>query len=102
MYRFSAVPIKLSMVFFTELEQNNFKFAWKQVHAGMLSCFSHVQLFATLWIIACQAPRPWDSPGKISGVGCHSPPPGAFPDSGSEPTSPVAPALQVDSLLMSH
>ena len=55
-YRFNAISIKLSMVFFTELEQNNFKFAWKQVHAGMLSCFSHVQLFATLWIIACQAP----------------------------------------------
>ena len=22
----------------------------------MLSCFSHVQLFATLWTVACQAP----------------------------------------------
>ena len=25
-------------------------------HACMLSCFSPVQLFATLWTIACQAP----------------------------------------------
>ena len=25
-------------------------------HVYVLSCFSHVQLFATLWIIACQAP----------------------------------------------
>ena len=28
-YRFSATPIKLPMVFFTELEQKNFKFVWK-------------------------------------------------------------------------
>ena len=28
-YRFSAVPIKLPMVFFTELEQKYFKFVWK-------------------------------------------------------------------------
>ena len=26
------------------------------MHGCMLSCFSHVQLFATLWTIACQAP----------------------------------------------
>ena len=26
------------------------------VHACMLSCFSHVQLFATLWTVACHAP----------------------------------------------
>ena len=26
------------------------------VHAHVLSCLSHVQLFATLWTVACQAP----------------------------------------------
>ena len=36
----------------------------------MLSCFSHVQLFATLQTIAHQTPRPWDSPGKNTRVGC--------------------------------
>ena len=27
------------------------------VHACMLSHFSHVQLFVTLWIVACQTPQ---------------------------------------------
>ena len=26
------------------------------LHSGVLSHFSHVQLFVTLWIVACQAP----------------------------------------------
>ena len=28
-YRFSAIAIKITMVFFTELEQKHLKFAWK-------------------------------------------------------------------------
>ena len=35
----------------------------------LLSC---VQLFVTPWTVAHQAPRPWVSPGKNTGVGCHS------------------------------
>ena len=37
----------------------------------LLSRFSHVRLCVTPWTAAHQAPRPWDSPGKNTGVGCH-------------------------------
>ena len=39
--------------------------------AYMLSCFSHVHLFVSLWTIASQAPLSMEfSPGKNTGVGC--------------------------------
>ena len=37
----------------------------------MLSHFTPVQVFATPWTIAHQAPPQWDSPGKNTGVGHH-------------------------------
>ena len=37
----------------------------------LLSRFSRVRLYATPQTEAHQAPRPWDSPGKNTGVGCH-------------------------------
>ena len=37
----------------------------------LLSRFSRVRLCATRKTAAHQAPRPWDSPGKNTGVGCH-------------------------------
>ena len=37
----------------------------------LLSCFSRVRLCATPWTAAHQVLRPWDSPGKNTGVGCH-------------------------------
>ena len=38
-------------------------------YACLLSCFSHVWLFATLWTASLY---PWDSPGKNTGVCCHA------------------------------
>ena len=35
----------------------------------VLSHFSRVQLYATLWTVACPQ---WDSPSKNTGVGCHA------------------------------
>ena len=37
----------------------------------LLSSFSRVRLCETPETAAHQAPRPWDSPGKNTGVGCH-------------------------------
>ena len=37
----------------------------------LLSRFSRVRLCASPETAANQAPRPWDSPGKNTGVGCH-------------------------------
>ena len=37
----------------------------------LLSRFSRVRLCATPETAAHQAPHPWDSPGKNTGVGCH-------------------------------
>ena len=53
--------------------------------ARVLSCFSRARLFATLWTVAHQAPRPWDSPRKNSGAGCHTLLQGIFLTQGSNP-----------------
>ena len=37
----------------------------------LLSHFSHVRLCATYRWQPTRLPRPWDSPGKNTGVGCH-------------------------------
>ena len=50
-----------------------------------LSCFSYVRLFAPPWIVACWLLSPWDSPGKNTGVGCHSLLQGIFLTQGSNP-----------------
>ena len=66
------------------------------------SRFSHVRLFATLWTVAHQAPLSmgfsrWE---YWSGLPC--PPPGDFPHPEIELMSSAAPALQADSLALSH
>ena len=53
-------------------------------HAGILRHFGCVQLFATIWTTACQAPLP----GKNTEVGCHALLQGIFP---------AAPAFYADS-----
>ena len=63
----------------------------------VLSHFSQVQLFAVPWT-ALQTPLSHDSPGKNTAVSCHSFLQGIFQLKGGRIESPMAPALQTDSL----
>ena len=53
----------------------------------VLSCFSHIQIFATLWTVACQAPLSvgFSRQEHWSGLPCASP--GNPPHPGTEPQS---------------
>ena len=59
----------------------------------MPSCFSHVQLFVTLWTIALQAPLSMGFCRQEYQSGLPFRPPGALPDPGIEPKSLMPPAL---------
>ena len=74
----------------------------KSLCACMLSCFSHVQLFVTLWTVAHQAHlfMGFSRQEYWSRLPCS--PPGDLPNPGIKPVSPAAPALQDDSLWLSH
>ena len=61
----------------------------------MPSHFSHVQLFVTLWTVACQASLCMGFSRQEYWSGLPLPSPGDLPTSGTEPGSP---ALQADSL----
>ena len=65
----------------------------------LLSC---VQLFVTPWTVACQAPLSMGFSQQAYWSGLPCPFPGDLPNPGIEPTSPVFPALQANSLLLSH
>ena len=47
----------------------SFSNAWKWKVKG--KSLSRARLFATPWTAAYRLLRPWDSPGKSTGVGCH-------------------------------
>ena len=62
----------------------------------VLNC---VQLFATPWTVACQAPLSMGFPRQEYWSGLRFPPPRDLPNPGNELRSP---ALQADSLPLSH
>ena len=62
----------------------------------VLSHFSHIQLFVTLWAVAHQAPLSMGFSRQEYWSGLPCPPPGDLPHPGTKSGSP---ALQVDSLL---
>ena len=59
----------------------------------MLSCFSHVLFFATLWTVAFQAPLSMGFPRQEYWSGLPYPPPGDLPPPGIKPVSFMSPAL---------
>ena len=59
----------------------------------MLSCFSHVQLSVTPWIVACQAPLSMKFSRQEYWSGLPCPPPGDLPEPGIELSSLTSPAL---------
>ena len=54
------------------------------------------------WTVACQAPLPMGFFRQEYWIGLPFSSPGDFLDPGIEPTSPASPALQADSLPLSH
>ena len=68
----------------------------------MVSRFSRVQLFGILWTVACQAPLSMGFFKQEHWSVLPCPPPRDLLDLGIKPASPVAPAFQADSLLLSH
>ena len=59
----------------------------------MLSCFSSVRLFATLWTVAGQAPLSMGFSRQEYWSGLSCPPPGDVPDPGIEPACLKYPTL---------
>ena len=84
----------------TEVRQRKTKLTW--YHLCVLIHFSQVQLYATLWTIAHQAPLSMGpiQAGALSRLPCL--PAGDFPNSGNEPASPMVPALQADLQILYH
>ena len=63
------------------------------IHVCMLSHFSHVRLFETLWTVAHQGPLSMGFSRQEYWSGLPCPPPGNLPDPGIEPMSLMSPAL---------
>ena len=63
------------------------------MHACVLRCFSRVQLFATLWTVAHQAPLSLEFSKQEYWSGLSFPLPGDLPNPGIKPMYPVFPEL---------
>ena len=63
------------------------------VHVCVLSHFSCIQLFVTLWTVACQAPLSMGFSRQEYWDRLPSPPPGDLPGPGIKPESLMSPAL---------
>ena len=73
--------------------RSKIKFLPTSMHACTLSHFSHVQLYVTLWTVACQAPQSMGFSRQEYWSGLPCPPPGNLPNPGIELMSVMSPAL---------
>ena len=63
------------------------------MHVCVLSCFSYVRLFATLWTVAFKVSLSMGFSRQEYWSGLPNPPPEDLPDPGIEPASLTSPAL---------
>ena len=74
-----------------------YRYTHTNMHSIILACllshFGRIQLFTTLWTVARQAPLSMGFSRQEYWSGLPCPPPGDFPDSQTELTSLVSPAL---------
>ena len=84
------------------LRNKDLSSTWGNPHSEACACvlshLSRVWLLAILWTVAHQALLSVGLSGQEYWSGLPCPPPGDLANPGIEPTSPMAPALQVDSL----
>ena len=73
---------------------------WFSYFTSFARLLCHIQLFATLWIIAHEAPLSMGFPRQEYWSGLLYSSPGALPNPGIWPAFPASPTLQVDSLLL--
>ena len=64
-----------------------------EIYQASAQSLSRVQLYATPWTSACQAPLSMGFSRQEYWSGLPFPPPGDLPDPGIKPTSPVSLAL---------
>ena len=97
---FSFLNAARSLRVYLELLETNFRA--KTPTEILFNHFIHVQLFATPWTVAHQAllSMGYSRQEYWSGLPCS--PPADLPHPGIKPESPAAPALQADSLPLSH
>ena len=90
----STTLICLSLGLFCEVHEHTGQVLFTLVLTCMLSHFSYIQLFATPWTIALQAPLSVGFPGKNTRVGCHPLLQENLLHPGIETMSPVSPVLE--------
>ena len=103
-----SVTIFRNLIWVCQLEFN-FSMSLIPLGLGVSVCVcaqlhSHVcvGLFLTLCTVACQTPLSLGFSKQEYWSGLPCPPPGCLPNSGTEPASNASPALQTDSLPLSH